>query len=593
MPCLHEKDLSDLANQHIAAQKANIQNQRVRLDQIKKEFTQLKASANPDATKLAEVSNAIADLEYHLNGRIKRDLLEQESANLAKSGLNPDRLNRIKNALKDPADIIKDPDLDIAEDRVKVMEGLYKQRTQFVFEDTAHDKDKDGNPIPRYASVFGAPTVKKMKEVGQKDIAEDLMLRSISMVMGGETSKNPNDYLDTKGIEVKNSLSDGIEHHHIYNNVYVDEKGKVAPNSVRFFHNPKTGDVEMQVIPEYWNSEKHGRNTQFIELMDGAHSGDDTATHLHYYKFEGNDEDFIKQKIKDKIPEINRINAARIPKLDDEIKELTERKTDPKAYEDKLNRQIQGHDARIAELDAIEAKHTTPNKNGVMVKKKGLTDVEEQELKHARSERDVIKKVKDKTAKALDEHRTFVNMEADIKNWQAKASRLQSLANKIDERRNYPNPQHPLYKNKAEAKAAKDRMAYDVLALKNKINNSKTLLRKKGSIDQQIRDKTNNRLEAEKLAVLTEKAALNLYDRTNGYFSFDKGHQESEDYEKSRPKMNTEIHKHNAREATEILEAEHGENAIKYLHELARKSYKRNLLYNLETIVEKVAGTLG
>ena len=377
------------------------------------------------------------------------------------------------------------------------------------------------------------------------------------------------------------------------NNVYLDVQGRVKPNSVRFFHNPKTGDVEMQVIPEYWNSEKHGRNTQFIELMDGAHSGDDTATHLHYYKLDGDDDAFVKQKIKDKVGEIAATNASRIPKLDAELKELTERKVDPVKYEKKLMSDILLHDAHIAKLDAIEGTYAIPNKKGVMVKNKGLSDVQEQELKHARSERDVVKRVREKAVKGLEEHRTFVNMEADIKKWETKALRLKTLSDKIDKRRNYPNPSHPLYETKAEAVAAKERMMEDFTTLGKRIKASKALLHEKGSIDQQIRDKTDDRLEAEKLASLTEEEALNIYGRANGYLSFDKGHQESQDYSKSRPRMNAEIHKYNAREATDILESEHGENAIKALHEIAQKSYKRNLLYNLKGIVDKVAGTLG
>ena len=29
----------------------------------------------------------------------------------------------------------------------------------------------------------------------------------------------------------------------------------------------------------YWNAEAHGKNTQFIALMDGMHAGDDPVTH--------------------------------------------------------------------------------------------------------------------------------------------------------------------------------------------------------------------------------------------------------------------------------------------------------------------------
>ena len=260
--------------------------------------------------------------------------------------------------------------------------------------------------------------MKKLKEAGEHEIADDLMLRSISMVMGGEATRNPNDYLDTTGIEVKKSLSDGIEHHHIYNNVYVDNNGRVTPNSVRYFRNAKTGDIEMEVIPEYWNSAKHGRNTQFIELMDGAHSGDDTATHLHYYKFNDAESSAIRAKIQSKVADINATNAARVPKLDAELKELNERKTDPVAYEKKLSDEIAHHDSRIKVLDAIEVKHTNPNARGHLVKKRGLPPAEEKELEDARSERATLIKAHEKATKALTEHQTFMNIESDIKKWE-------------------------------------------------------------------------------------------------------------------------------------------------------------------------------
>ncbi len=181
MPCLHEKDLSALAQHHVQAQRANIQNQRHRLTQITSELRQLKDDPATDPLRVAEAENAVTDLEFHLNGRVRRSTLEEEATSLKKSGLKPDRLKRVEETLaKSSALLLKDPDLDMAEERAKMMEALYIQRQHFQFEDNAHDKDKEGNPIPRHASVFGAPTVKKLKEAGEHEIAEDLMLRSIS-----------------------------------------------------------------------------------------------------------------------------------------------------------------------------------------------------------------------------------------------------------------------------------------------------------------------------------------------------------------------------------------------------------------------------
>jgi hypothetical protein len=62
----------------------------------------------------------------------------------------------------------------------------------------------------------------------------------------GVSPKNPSDYLDSRGLEVKKSLSDGIEHHHLQNNVYLDESGRITPAYVRFHAKKKTGDMEME-----------------------------------------------------------------------------------------------------------------------------------------------------------------------------------------------------------------------------------------------------------------------------------------------------------------------------------------------------------
>ncbi len=584
MPCLEEKDLSALAQHHIQAQKANIANQQQRLTDIVAELGALKSNPTVDPLKLREVENAHRDLEYHLNGRVSRSKLEEEAAELQKSGLKPDRLARLEKALQGDGDLIKDPDLKPAEERAKVMEALFTQRQQLVFRDTAFDGGE------RTASIFGAPTVKNLKEIGQDATAEDLMLRSVSLVMGGESAKNPNDYLETTGIEVKKSLSDGIEHHHIMNNLYLDKNGRVTPNSVRYFRNPQTGDIEMQVIPEYWNSAKHGKNTQFIELMDGAHSGDDPTTHMHYYKFTGDDEKFITSKIKEKVGEIVATNSSKVPKLESELTELNERRTDPKKYESKLKSEIAIAQPQITVHDAVEAKYTTPNKNGVPVKNKGLTPDQERELQDARDSHKAVQKSLDKAQKALDEHRTFTTLESDLQQWRSDKVTLDSQKDAIKLNVRFPDVHgHP---DKAAAKAARDKLKKESEELNSKIQANQKLLRDKGSVDQQIHDKTAKLNEARQLSKLTEAEALAIYDKSNGYLSFDKGSQESQDYSKSRPKMNAEIHKYNVRQVIASLESTHGVDAMKELQRLAEDSYKRNLLYNTETIMNKVAGTL-
>jgi hypothetical protein len=590
MPCLQEADLSELAQQHIAVQKSNIKNQLTRLADLQGELTKLRGNTDSDPLRVTEVKSAIDDLEYHLNGKVSRAKLEAEAQQLRQSGLRQDRLSRIEKALKDDGDLVKDPDVDTAEKRARVTEALYTQRQQLVFQDTAFDLDADGNPQARYASIFGAPTVNKLREIGEKDIADDLMLRSISLVMGRNDTKNPNDYLDPKGLEVKTSLSDGIEHHHIYNNVYLNKDGRVTPNSVRFHYSQKTGEVEMEVIPEYWNSAKHGRNTQFVELLDGAHSGDDPTTHLHYYKFNGSESDFIRGKIREKIGEINSQNSGRLSRLDNELNDLQARKTDPVGYEKKLSSQVADYDSQISGFNDVEAKYTTPNSRGARVKNRGLSSDQEEELKQAREARKAAEKARDKVQKSLSEHRSFMTLESDIERWKSERVNLEAKKGAIKLNVRFPDANG--YASKEEAKEARRTLENEIRNLGSSIKNSEQTLRDKGSLDQQIRDKIVKRNEAEKLANLSETDALQIFERSNGFFSFDKGSQESQDYSKSRPKMNQEIHKYNARQSIEILEREHGDRAIEVLEQLAAKNYQRNLLYNTEVLVEKVAGTL-
>lgn len=58
---------------------------------------------------------------------------------------------------------------------------------------------------------------------------------------------------------------------------------------------------------------------------------------------------------------------------------------------------------------------------------------------------------------------------------------------------------------------ARKQLDQDIKDLKNKIKTNEQLLRDKGSVDQQIRDKTNKRDEAEQLAKLTESEASSPY----------------------------------------------------------------------------------
>ncbi|WP_016949782.1 hypothetical protein [Anabaena sp. PCC 7108] len=585
MACIEETDLTAQAQQHIAAQKSNIKNQRTRLSELQTELQQLKSNPSIPPLKLAETEKAIGSLQYHLNGNINRDKAEQEVEKLKQSGLKPERLQQLEKALKTTkGDLIKDPDLDTAEERAKVMEALYTQRQHLVFTDT-NAKDQDGNTITREATVFGAATVKGMREIGENEIAEDLMVRAISYVNSQADSKNPNDYLVTKGMEVKSSLSDGIEHHHIYNNIYVDKDGRVVPGAVNFFYSRKTGEINLSVNPEPYNAPQHGGKVQFIELIDGGHSGNDPSTHLHFYKFNNTEADTVKQRIKDDLPTITANAKKRVSTLDNEIADLETRRIDPVGYEKSLQQKIAGQAQTIADAEALINQYPkTPSGNPST---KGLTPQQKQEIKDAQKQIRDTAYIQKQTQSQLDEHQLF--MDATTKLSQMQVDYIDTQAKKKAIHLGKPATWGGMTKD--EAKAEKQRLEIQEGNLKQEIRKSRKTLKSKGSIDEQIKSKTEQRDSAEKVSQLTEAEALTAFENSNGFLSFNKGKKESEEYTKSRPRMNSEINKMNARQAIEILEAEHPD-PIAALQEMASRQYKRNLLMSLEGMMNKVSGTL-
>jgi hypothetical protein len=585
MACIEETDLTPQAQKHIAAQKANIKNQRTRLSELQTELQQLKANPNTPPLKIAETEKAIGSLEYHLNGNISRTRAEQEVEKLKQSGLKPERLKQLQKALNTTkGDLIKDPDLDTAEERAKVMEALYTQRQHLVFTDT-NAKDQDGNTITREATVFGAATVKGMRDIGETEIAEDLMVRAISYVNSKDDKSNPNDYLVTKGMEVKSSLSDGIEHHHIYNNVYVDENGRVVPGGVNFYYSKKTGELNLSVSAEPYNAPQHGGKVQFIELIDGGHSGNDPSTHLHFYKFNDSEADTVRQRIKDDLPNITANAAKRVTALDKEIAELNQRKIDPVGYENKLKQDISDQDAIIKRNEALINQYPkTPSGNPST---KGLTPQQKQDIKDAQKQIKDTEYLKKQTQSQLDEHQLFMNATNKLGQMQVDVVDIQAKRKAI----HLGKPATWGGMTKDEARAAKLGLEIQEGNLKQEIKKARKDLKSKGSIDEQIKSKTEQRESAEKVSQLTEAEALAAFDNSNGFLSFNKGKKESEEYTKSRPKMNSEINKMNARQAIEILEAEHPD-PIAALQEMASRQYKRNLLMSLEGMMNKVSGTL-
>ncbi len=197
MPCLEAKDLSQLAEQHITSQKATITNLRARKTELEAEEKRLNAQPDADTNpRLKQVREAVNHLRLELDGEIESPAGSRN--------------------------FVKDPVKKTAEERVEVMAALYRERTLFEFHDTTKVEGKE-----RKASVFGLPTVEEMQRLQHKDVADAIMVRATSLLLQRQDGRNPVDFLDTTGLDVKVPLANVVEHHHIYNNVHLNENGRV------------------------------------------------------------------------------------------------------------------------------------------------------------------------------------------------------------------------------------------------------------------------------------------------------------------------------------------------------------------------------
>jgi hypothetical protein len=130
----------------------------------------------------------------------------------------------------------------------------------------------------------------------------------------------------------------------------------------------------------------------------------------------------------------------------------------------------------------------------------------------------------------------------------------------------------------------------DVAKLKEQTKDKEKLLKEKGDISQQIKDVERKLREANAIASLTEDDAIKMFERKNGWFSFDKGSAEKADHEVYRPMMNSEITKYYVRETMDYLEREYGDNALEALQNISRNQYQNNILDRLSALQDKMRG---
>lgn len=539
MPCLEKQDLKKLADYHVKAQKAIIGNLRTRRAKLEQEEKRILKTEGRDSPRLKQVQEAVNHLRLELDGEVE----------------SPPGSRRFT----------KDKEKKTAEERAEVMARQYSDRLQFVFRDTT----KGGNE--RIASVFGLPTIEEMNKLQNKEVSDAMMTRAASLLLSRNDSRNPVDYIDTTGLIVKDPLGNTVEHHHIYNNVHLDEAGRVEFKSFRIRQDRSTGELTMDIIPAYWNAEKHGRNTQFIGLLDGMHSGNDPVTHLHYYEFSGEESEPIKEKIRADTQKIVADASNRVNRLSVQLSTLRQRRSDPQEYERSLILQVQTTETKLTAAK-IAAK-------GLLSKPKNTLSPEQLELREAYDGH--VRELK-RLNKDLDEHRTLTTLRSDI---EFANKTISELDERIKAIKLIDYPKGELRDAKRIERATLEDQSKS-LRLENR--DREKLLKDKGDIDTQIKDTERSLEEQQKLASLTEQEAISLFEKQNGFFSFDKGSAEKAEHTVYRPIMNEEITRYYVRETIDYLDREYGSNALAVLQSTARSQYKRNLLERIGALQDKV-----
>lgn len=542
MPCLEEADLSSTAELHIKAQKSVVANLKTRVSELEHERKRLLSEGAIEETSqpLKETEKAIKHLRLELYGEVESP---------------PGSMQ-----------FVRDPAKKTAEERSAVMEMLYRNRTHYQFHDTSKDLSD-----PRTASVFGLPTIKEMIERGYGDIAEEMMIRATSLLAAKADSRNPVDFLDTEGLEVKLALANQIEHHHIYNNVKVDENGRVQFKSYRVALG-KGGELEMSVIPSYWNAAENGRNTQFICLMDAMHSGDDPIAHMHYYRFSEDEAAPIKDKIKRDVAAKAEEAQKTAVRLQTKLDDLVARKTDPAAYEKALQTQLDNTQSELARIEAQNA----PFKG-----KRNLTDEQRQQKDDLAAQKKVWDSEGRAIARKLDEHRSLQGLRDGIISTENAIADLEARVKGINLSK--------VPKEEKEAKRLeKEQLTKESRQLKEKLREQKILLKSKGDIDKTIEGTRKSLLEAQLVSRLDKESAIALFEKSNGFFSFDKGTEEKNDHTTYRPIMNEEITRFYVREAIAYMQEKHGDRWLEELQALTARQYRSNLLQRLGGLMDKL-----
>lgn len=528
--------LKENAAAHIRAQKAVVKRLDRRIDEMEEEVKNL----DPESPRAKKLQKAIMNLRLEVRGqRLNSDTGEYEQ--VKKTG----------------------------EERLSVMEALYLERQPRRFLYTS----KDGQE--RKADVYGMPTIQEMKDAGFEEAAREMVVRAISLMATGDTSRNPYDYLGTEGLEVKDALDRVIEHHHIYNNCVVKEDGGVHALSVGILSG-KDGKPEIKVIPAYHGYDYAERKdnqmdaVQFVCLMDAMHSGEDPVAHLHYFKFDGEEAMALKTKAVEKAQEKALEASSKLPRLQEELRVLQARRIKPEEYEKKLK-------DKEAELAKQYAKYLDENGKARRLPK-GSPEAEK---------RNAIQVELSKVQSDLAKHNLATSLKNQVAEQEVKLKSLRSqknaIAGKVAYARKRLKEGKELTDEQKQTIEQFDKMVQSLGEIEIALKKSRTALEREGSIDTQVEVKKRKIQEAVHVSKLTPDKVSELFDDSNGFFSFDKGRTEKDAHETFRPKMNEEITKFVAREALEYIKSSGME-----LESFFQQEYHRNISNRLAALAAKI-----
>lgn len=528
MPCIEELPDKENAQMHVDNQRAVIQNLRGRMGEL--------ISASPEP----------GSVEYAALVKLKRDLDGEEP--ISEGSL-------IFNQILGQG---------TAEDRAEVMARLYTQRSSYRFRDTSKGDE-------RIANLHGYPMVDELLEAGEQDIAEEIIARAASSLTERKSS-NPVDFIDTSGLEVKDALANSIEHHHIYNNVYLNSEGRVQFKSFKVYVD-SNGNPVLSIIPSYWNAKERGRVNQFVGLLDAMHSGNDAAAHLHYYKFKDHEMSEIEAKIRSDFPEDIDAAKRRTSKLRAELQRLEAQKQDPQKYFSGLESGVESARALVVQTKAGVKGFAAKAKSSLspeQLEKRELWDAAKKQLKAL--EKDLAQ------ATLLREGRQRLE---DVNK---QVSDLLIEAKKINLAR-IPKAE------RSEAKERRNAITQQVASLKAEAKNLAIDLRKNRSIDSLISETRSKLQGAEAIAALTPEKIVEMLNEQNGFFSFDKGSPEKNDHRKYLQPMNKEIQKLYVRQAIDHYKSQ-GLDPVTEIQALIETRLRNTFLERYDHFVGRLQSSL-